>query len=200
MDPTGGRPEVVAAAGVHDRAQPVVGWRYWQLSPDRLLRSVTQKWIEWPPGQPLRARCLEVNHPAPDVDCACGVYGTPDLAGLKEHGLCLFPEAALLLGQVALWGQVVADDAGLRGLNAEDSLRGHDAVGSYRGELGYPVRLSLVADTVADGELGVVLDGLARYQVPVDVTTLDEAVAGASAAMLRFQAMSLKASRTWGDG
>ena len=32
------------------RADPVVGWRYWQVSPNRLLRSVTQKWIEWPRG------------------------------------------------------------------------------------------------------------------------------------------------------
>ena len=169
-------------ASVHDRAEPVLGWRYWQLSPDRLLRSVTQKWIEWPPDRPLRARCLEVNHPAPDVDCACGVYGTRDLAGLKEHGLCLFPEVALLIGEVSLWGRVVSDGAG------------------FRGELGYPVRLALVTDTVADGELEPVIDGLGRYGVPVEHTTLDHAVAGASAAMLRFQAMSLKASRTWGDG
>jgi len=172
----------VVAEAVHDRAEPVVAWRYWQLSPDRLLRSVTQKWIEWPLGQPLRARCLEVSHPAPDVDCACGVYGTRDLDGLKEHGLCLFPEVALVIGQVALWGRVVGDPAG------------------YRAELAYPVGLSLVADTVPDGDLGVVTEGLVRYGVPVDVTTLDAAVAGASAAMLRFQAMSLRASRTWGDG
>jgi len=170
----------VVAPAVHDRAE-VVAWRYWQLSPDRRLRSVTQKWIEWPPGQPLRARCLEVQHPAPDPDCACGVYGTRDLGGLKEHGLCLFPEAPLLIGQVALWGKVVGDEAG------------------FRSELAYPVRLSLVADTVADGELEAVAEGLARYAVPVDAVTLDEAVAGASATMLRFQAMSLRASRTWGD-
>ena len=190
MEPAGGSPQLVVAPAVHDRADPVVAWRYWQLSPDRQLRSVTQKWIEWPPGLPLRARCLEVHHPAPDPDCACGVYGTRDLDGLKEHGLCLFPEAALLIGQVALWGKVVGDD-GLRGPN--------EAV-SFRGELAYPVRLSLVADTVADGQLGAVTEGLARYGVPVDTLALDEAVAGASATMLRFQAMSLRASRTWGDG
>ena len=182
MEPAGGSPQLVVAPAVHDRADPVVAWRYWQLSPGRLLRSVTQKWIEWPPGRPLRARCLEVQHPAPDPDCACGVYGTRDLDGLKEHGLCLFPEAPLLIGQVALWGGVVADAAG------------------FRGELGYPVRLSLVTDTVGDGGLGEVTDGLARYGVPLDTVTLDEAVAGASATMLRFQAMSMKASRTWGDG
>ena len=171
-----------ASTAVHGRAEAVVAWRYWQLSPDRLLRSVTQKWIEWPPGRPLRARCLEVQHPAPDVDCACGVYGTRDLGGLKEHGLCLFPESALLIGQVALWGKVVGDEAG------------------HRGETAYPVRLSLVVDSVADGELEAVTEGLARYGVPVDTTTLDQAVAGASATMLAFQAMSLRASRTWADG
>lgn len=180
----------MAAAAVHDRADPVVAWRYWQVSPERLLRSVTQKWIGWTPGRPLAARCLEVQHPAPDPDCACGVYGTRDLDGLKEHGLCLFPEAPLVIGQVALWGKVVDDAAGLRGPIAKVS---------HRGELAYPVQLSLVADTVADGELGAVTEGLARYRVPVDAVTLDEAVAGASASMLRFQAMSLRASRTWGD-
>ncbi len=166
---------------VHDRAEPVVGWRYWQVSPARQLRSVTQKWIDWPPTQPMRARCLEVNHPAPDLDCSCGIYGTIDLATLKEHGLCLFPDVPLVIGQVALWGRVVGDGAG------------------YRGELGYPVSLSLVVDTVADGDLEAVRTGLSGYGVPVDHITLDRAVAGASAAMLRFQAMSLRASRTWGD-
>ena len=62
------------------------------------------------------------------------------------------------------------------------------------------MRLSLVSETVADGELAAVTDGLARYRVPVDAIALEEAVAGASATMLRFQAMSLRASRTWGDG
>lgn len=173
-----------------DRSDPVVAWRYWQVSPGRLLRSVTQKWIEWPPGEPMRARCLEVNHPAPDPDCGCGVYGTADLDALKEHGLCLFPDVALVIGQVSLWGRVIGN-GGLRGPNA--------AVG-WRGELGYPVRLSLAVDTVAGGDLEAVTAGLSRYGVPVEHTSLDEAVAGASAAMLRFQAMSLRASRTWGDG
>jgi hypothetical protein len=167
---------------VRDEAAAVVGWRYWQLSGAGLLRSVTQKWIEWPPGQPMRARCLEVNHPAPDPDCNCGIYGTADFEGLKEHGLCLFPDVALVVGQVALWGTVVGDGGG------------------YRGELGYPVRLSVVVDTVAGGGIDGVTAGLARYGVPVEHTALDDAVAGASATMLRFQAMSLRASRTWGEG
>ena len=181
----------MASPAVRDQGDPVVAWRYWQVSTDRLLRSVTQKWIEWPPGRPLRARCLEVSHPAPDVDCACGIYGTRDLEELKEHGLCLFPDTALVIGEVALWGRVAGDDPDLRGPNAGLS---------WRGELAYPVRLSLVSETVADGELAAVTDGLARYRVPVDAIALEEAVAGASATMLRFQAMSLRASRTWGDG
>jgi len=167
---------------VHDRADPVVGWRYWQLSPGGLLRSVTQKWVEWPPHRPVRARCLEVNHPAPDPDCACGVYATADPDVLKEHGLCLFPDVAIVIGEVSLWGRVVSDGPG------------------RRGELAYPTRLSLVVDTVAGGDPDAATGGLSRYGVPVEHTTLDQAVTGASAAMLRFQAMSLRASRTWDDG
>lgn len=166
---------------VHDQGDPVVAWRYWQVSPGRLLRSVTQKWVEWPPDRPLQARCLEVNHPAPDPDCNCGVYGTADLGALKEHGLCLFPDVGLVLGRVALWGTVVGDEGG------------------FRGQLAHPVGLSLVVDTVAGADLDAVTEGLSRYGVPVEHTSLDRAVAGASATMLELQAMSLRASRTWGD-
>ncbi len=167
--------------GIHEPDAPVVGWRYWQLSPARLLRSVTQKWIEWPPGEPVRARCLEVNHPAPDPECSCGVYGTADLSALKEHGLCLFPDVGLVIGEVSLWGRVVSD-------------------GGLRGQFGYPARLALAVDTVPDGDLEAAMTALSRYGVPVERTAVDDVVAGASAAMLRFQAMSLRASRTWGDG
>ncbi len=168
-----------AVDDVLGQADPVVAWRYWQVSQSRLLRSVTQKWVEWPADRPLRARCLEVQHPAPDPDCNCGIYGTADLDALKEHGLCLFPEAPLVLGQVALWGRVVDDEGG------------------FRGQLAYPLRLSLVADTVGGADLVALTEGLSRYGVPVDHTTLERAVAGASATMLEFQSMSLRASRTW---
>lgn len=165
------------SGGLVEAAAPVVGWRYWQVSKQRRLRSVTQKWIEWAPGHPLKAVCLELHHPAPADGCNCGVYASRDLEILREHGLCLVPGVPIVVGQVALWGRVVTDDQ------------------SLRGELGAPVSLSLVTDTVEDGLLDETLAALGAYEVPVDAILLDEAVAGASAAMLRFQAMSLEASR-----
>jgi len=120
----------------------------------------------------LKAVCLEVGHPAPAEHCNCGLYANPDLDALRQHGLCLAPEA-IVIGQVALWGRVVVDEP------------------SYRAELAYPARLSLVVDSL----VGLIppetlVAGLEAYGVPVGTTTLDQAVAGMSADMLRFQAMS----------
>jgi hypothetical protein len=161
------------------QGDPVFGWRYWQLSPRRLLRSVTQRGFEWPPGRVLKAVCLEVGHPAPAERCNCGLYANPDLEALRQHGLCLAPDV-IVIGQVALWGKVVVDEP------------------SYRAEFAYPARLSLVVDSLIDDTApDVLVAGLEAYRVPVHTTTLDEAVAGMSADMLRFQAMS---RRTGGSG
>jgi hypothetical protein len=141
-----------------------------------LLRSVTQRGFEWPPGQVLRAVCVEIGHPAPAQHCNCGIYANPDLETLRQHGLCLAPDV-IVVGQVALWGQVVDDEP------------------SLRGEYGYPARLSLVVDSLIDDTPAqTLLEGLTAYRVPVHSTTLDEAVAGMSADMLKFQAMSRRTS------
>ena len=178
MGASGGHPASGPGLGliVRDREDPVVGWRYWQLSPRRLLRSVTQREFEWPPGRVLRAICVEVGHPAPAERCNCGLYANPDLEALRQHGLCLAPEA-IGLGQVALWGKVVDDEP------------------SYRAEFAYPARLSLVVDSLIDHvSPETLLEELSAYRVPVQTITLGEAVAGMSADMLRFQAMSRRPS------
>lgn len=152
------------------------GWRYWQLSPRRLLRSVTQGSFEWQPGRVLRARCVEIGHPAPAERCNCGIYANPELDALRQHGLCLAPEV-IVVGQVALWGKVVVDEP------------------SLRGEFAYPARLSLVVDSLVDGTpAATLLEGLTAYGVPVHSTTLDDAVAGMSRDMLKFQAMARRTS------
>ena len=160
-----------------DRSDPVFGWRYWQLSPRRLLRSVTQRGFEWQPNQVLRAQCVEIGHPAPADRCNCGIYANPELDALRQHGLCLAPDV-IVLGQVALWGKVVTDEP------------------SLRGEFAYPARLSLVVDSLVDDTPAEsLLEGLTAYGVPVHSTMLDEAVAGMSKDMLKFQAMSRRTSR-----
>jgi len=124
----------------------------------------------------LRAICVEVGHPAPADRCNCGLYANPDLEALRQHGLCLAPDV-IVLGQVALWGKVVDDEP------------------NYRGEFAYPARLSLVVDSMVDDTLPeALIEGLSAYRVPVHTTTLDEAVTGMSADMLRFQTMSRRTS------
>lgn len=162
-----------------DQAGAVKGWRYWQLSsPSGHLRSVTQRRIEWPSHRGLRARCMGAGHRAPDPSCDCGIYGARDLATLREHGLCLAPEI-LVVGQVALWGRVIDDVAG------------------WRGEFAYPAQLSVVEDLVADTDAPALAAQLgAAYGVPSGTMPLANAVAGASAAMLTFQAMASRSSRS----
>ena len=143
------------------------------------LRSVTQRRIEWPPGAVLRAACLGAGHRAPDERCDCGLYGARDLPTLREHGLCLAPEA-LVVGQVALWGRVLPDVSG------------------SRGEYAAPASLWVVRELVLEEELAGVVSSLEPYGVPVDTMALADAVAGVTERTLAFQAMSARASRTRG--
>ncbi len=163
--------------GVRTRADAVVGWRYWHVAPSGLLRSVTQRRVEWPPGRVMRAACLVAGHRAPDEGCDCGVHASADLDALRQHGLCLAPDP-LAVGQVALWGKVVPDRE------------------SWRGEYGEPVQLWLVRELVLEEELDGLIGALAPYGVPVDAMALADAVAGVSAATLAYQAMAVRASRT----
>ncbi len=170
------------------RSDPVVGWRYWQLAVvggKVRLRSVTQRRFEWPPGGVMRAGCLGAGHRAPDARCDCGLYGARDLDALREHGLCLAPEA-LVVGRVALWGLVLPDITG--------SLPERSS--GWRAEYAEPAALSVVRELVLDEELPAVLSGLEAYGVPVDTMALADAVAGVTATTLAFQAMAARASRT----
>ncbi len=169
----------MGTADVRDRDDPVIGWRYWQVSSRTgHLRSVTQKRVEWPPGHVLVARCSGAGHRAPESSCECGIYGARDLATLREHGLCLAPDV-LIVGEVALWGNVIDDVAG------------------WRGEFGVPSVLRVVDDLVPDLDAAQLAGRLAyAYRIPVTTMHLAEAVAGASATMLTFQAMSARASRS----
>jgi hypothetical protein len=150
-------------------SSPVTGWRYWQLRPDGLLRSVTHRHIVWAHDEPLVARCLIGGHAAPAAGCACGIHAEPSLDVLREQGLCMAPAEPLVMGEVALWGDVVTDDHGLRA------------------ELGYPSALSLVtADADPDP---VALAALNRY-CPAGTATPAEALGDIAASILAFQAMS----------
>ncbi len=128
----------------------------------------------------MRASCMTGGHRAPAEDCECGIYAAADLGALREHGLCLSP-GGLVVGEVALWGDVVSGDEG-----------------GYRGQYASPRRLSLVEQTVPRDLRTSALAALAAYEVPVSTTGLDEAVGELSAAVLANQIMSLRTDGTAG--
>ncbi|HUQ63741.1 MAG TPA: hypothetical protein VM121_08305 [Acidimicrobiales bacterium] len=177
------------SADVRDRDNAVIGWRYWQVaSGTGHLRSVTQKRVEWPPGHVLVARCSGAGHRAPERSCECGIYGARDLSTLREHGLCLAPEV-LIVGEVALWGTVIDDPGPDR-----PSERG---ICGWRGEFAVPAALQVVDDLVPGLDTGDLARSLERsYRIPVATMALTDAVAGASATILTFQAMAARASRS----
>ena len=182
MDRPPGLPGLTAAPEVSEvqvrpRTQPVAAWRYWQLVPASLrLQSVSHRFVSWEPGRPLRAACVAGRHPSPAERCNCGVYGAPDLETLRRGCLCLRP-GGVVVGQVALWGRVMADADG------------------FRAELAYPKSLSLVHETVEVEARPQVLEALSEYGVDVETVSLGEAVGDVSAALLAHQAM---AARTGG--
>lgn len=166
-----GKPDLTS---VEERpeADPVAGWRYWQLQPSTgMLRSVTHRIVKWEPGQALQAVCLIGGHAAPAAGCACGIHAAPSLALLRQEGLCLKPSEPLVVGEVSLWGRVVTDDHGIRAEHA------------------YPRRLSLVRPSDG-GDDSASIGHLAGYGVAVDTVAPEEALGEVAAAILTFQAMS----------
>lgn len=153
-------------------ADPVVGWRYWQLQPATgLLRSVTHRRFVWGPGAVQRAVCLIGGHDAPAAGCACGIHASASLAVLRGQGLCVAPGEALVAGEVALWGTVVTDDHGLRA------------------QLAAPSRLCLVTPAGVEPSADV-LAHLTAYGVPVGVVSPADAMGDVAAAILTHQSMS----------
>lgn len=171
---TRGRPGLSRAvvAGPGPATDTVVGWRYWQIPRGaERLRSVSYRNVEWPPGSAVRAGCVGGGHAAPAPGCACGLYATTDLDGLRAHSLCLRP-GALVLGTVRLGGRLLEDG---------------DA---WRGEYAYPVSLALVTESVDEADLQRTLERLGAYGVEVTTTTAAEAVGEVSAAILANLTMS----------
>jgi hypothetical protein len=175
------------------RGDPVVGWRYWRLGAGPLghLRSLSQRGFVWVPGQVMVARCAEVarggdhsassdGHEAPEPNCGCGIHAGDGLASLQAQALCLRP-VPLVVGEVALWGRVVTE---------ERPDRGHD----HRGQFAFPVRLSVVAETLVGSSPTEAVERLRVYGVAVGTMTLEEAVGPASRTIMGHLAMSAATS------
>lgn len=106
--------------------EPIMAWRTWTLSGRRdgtgvRLRPIAGSARAWPPLQPARAACTRPRlHRAPELGCACGIYGT------RTTDLLRRTKDPAVIGRVALWGRVIQHELG------------------YRAELAYPQRLRLV--------------------------------------------------------
>lgn len=153
---------------------PATGWRYWQVRrATGLLHSVTHRSVAWRPGRAQRAVCMIGGHDAPAAGCACGIHAAPDLETLREESLCLRPTEPLVVGEVALWGAVVADEHGLRA------------------EYAAPRRLALVVGPSGPEHAAAEsLEQLRAYGVPVDAMAPADALGDVAAAILAHQAMS----------
>ena len=153
---------------------PATGWRYWQVRrATGLLHSVTHRSVVWRPGRAQRAVCMIGGHDAPASGCACGIHAAPDLETLREESLCLRPTEALVVGEVALWGQVIDDEHG------------------RRAEYAAPRHLALVVGPAdAEDVVAEALDQLRAYGVPVGTMAPAEAMGDVAAAILTYQAMS----------
>lgn len=150
---------------VPDAVGPVVGWRYWRVGRDGLLRSLTGRQHVWAPGARIEAECRFAGvdpddwryrmvtgygapaHTSPGEGCTCGIYASADLGQLRRQ--VLFGLRRMVVGEVSLWGKVIPASHG------------------YRAQFAYPKRL-LVFERVAATEPDV-LGALADYRVPVEV-------------------------------
>lgn len=104
-------------------AEPVEGWRAWQLALGRFgpLLVPLGKGGPWPWLDAASARCWKHRrHSAPVIACTCGLYAVRDATLLRRA------RSPGVVGTVALWGRVVEHALG------------------WRGEFAYPQRLSLV--------------------------------------------------------
>jgi hypothetical protein len=162
------------AGPIPDFAEPLEGWRVWRvtrLEGSVVLRSLFSGAI-WEPEVPFVASCAgghrpfwapwrkrPDDHPAPELECRCGIYGVRSVAAARSYlelPPLLFP-ADRVIGRVALWGDVVEGPAGWRSSHA------------------YPSQLHVPSTSVAyrglrqRERLEEILLGLEAYGVQVDL-------------------------------
>jgi hypothetical protein len=164
----------LGADPIPDYVEPVEGWRVWRVAM-RERRVVLQSLFAgavWEPGVPLVASCSggqrsrwppwrkkPNDHPAPELDCRCGIYGVKSVAAARAYLEMppLLCRDDRVIGRVALWGDVVEGPLGWRAAQA------------------YPVELFVPSPVVAGSGLrrrayvDEILAALEAYRVPVDL-------------------------------
>jgi hypothetical protein len=159
---------------IPDLVEPIEAWRVWRVAvcQGRVVLTSVFTSVIWEPAVPLAASCsvghrslsrpwrVELNdHPAPDLDCRCGIYGVPSAAGARPYlerppVLC---RDERVIGRVALWGDVVEGQSGWRASHA------------------YPVELFVPLPPVVQKGLRrrayaeEIRIALEEYRVPVDL-------------------------------
>jgi len=160
---------------IPDFIEPVEAWRVWRVAMREggvVLQSLFAGAV-WEPAVPLVASCTggrrwrrapwrktPNDHPAPDLDCRCGIYGVRSVAAARSY-LELPPLLCRddrVIGRVALWGAVV------------------EGPGGWRASHGYPLELFVPSPVVAHRGLrhrayvNEILFALeTAYRVPVDL-------------------------------
>jgi len=126
-----------------DLMEVITAWRAWRVvnNGGYRLKALGTEHI-WEPKAQVNAKCdsRSAAHPAPAMECQCGVWAFKELDGLVAAIGTSYGEIKVL-GQVSLWGRVVETENG------------------YRAEKAYPAELWLFDSSLE--ELGLI------YDVPV---------------------------------
>jgi len=173
------------AGPIPDYAEPLEAWRVWRVArrgDDVVLQSLFAGAV-WEPEIPFVASCTEGHrprwapwrkrpseHPVPELECRCGIYGVQSVAAAR-----LFLELPPLrcrddrvIGRVALWGDVVEGPTGWRASHA------------------YPLELFVPSPRVGHrglrqrAHVDEILFALEAYRVPVDFVPLSALTAYAA--------------------
>lgn len=160
---------------IPDFVEPVEAWRVWRVAM-REGRVVLQSLFAgaiWEPAVPLVASCTgghrsrwmpwrtrPSEHPAPELECRCGIYGVESVAAARSYLEMppLLYRDDRVIGRVALWGDVVEGPFGWRASHA------------------YPVELFVPEPMIAwrsgngrRAHFEEILLALEDYRVPVDL-------------------------------
>jgi hypothetical protein len=128
---------------IPDYVSPMIGHRVWEWDGSRLISLNGEL---WPSGRALEAVCgaslmralgfekfFKENelrrHPAPQVDCLCGIYAAKNAEQLAGLGFRLYG----IRGEVHLWGTIIEHSLG------------------WRAQFAYPKGLVLSTDAVPPG-------------------------------------------------
>ena len=150
---------------IPDAISPIVGWRYWNLDEEGVLKSTVVE-DHWEPKSPKAAICRplpgqldhkHVPHPSPHASCTCGCYAAKDLESLRRIVRFIYTNR-LIVGEVSLWGRVIPAQHG------------------FRAEFAYPKKLFVVPETFRDADQAIeIAAGLGRlYGVETDLLPFDQ--------------------------